>query len=629
MVKPVELRCEYLSQSAPPLGIDVTHPRLSWQMRDDRRGARQTAYQIIVASTADGIEANRGDLWDTGKVESDSSVHVPYGGPDLKSGQRCWWRVKIWDQAGKESEWSDPAWWEMGLLNRADWKGKWIGSQIVGGPHSGAPSPHLRKTFKLKSEPVSARLYVTALGLYEFYVNGERVGNDCFTPGRTDYFKRVLYQTYDVKSLLRMGENAMGSILGDGWYVGYNFTAPRQMYGDRPRLLAQLVVTYSDGSTQAIVTDNTWKTSAGPILESDFLMGEVYDARLEMPGWSTADFNDSDWTGCKIFDDPKIEISAANCQPVRAIEEISPVRAPWKLYHFWFFDLGQNMVGRVRLKVRGKAGQTIRLRYAEMLNADNGLYTESLRSAKSTDYYTLKGDGEEIYEPHFTFHGFRYVEISGLPTDEPPSLDTITGVVLHQDLENTGTFECSNPLVNQLQHNIVWSQKGNTLEMPTDCPQRDERLGWTGDAVAFCPTASFNMNIGPFYTKWLRDMRDDQREDGAIPCVVPHCPPIQEDGGPAWADAAVMCPWTIYLCYGDKEILRSNYAMMQHFMEFLKINSKNLIRADENWDWQGYGDWLANRAETPKDLLGTAFFAHCADLMSKIAGILGESDDAA
>lgn len=620
-----ELRCEYLVN---PLGLDVRVPRLSWQMEDSHRGAKQSAYRILIAGSADALNENRGDLWDSGKVDSDQSAHVPYGGPELQSKQQCYWKVRIWNERGEESQWSQPAWWEMGLLKRSEWKGKWIGSQIVGGPRTLAPAPYLRKEFQLNDRPVSARLYVTALGLYEFHINGQRVDKDIFTPGRTEYAKCVQYQVYDVTPLLRSGENAVGAILGDGWYAGHNFTAPRQMYGDRPKLLAQIEIIFADGSRQIIATDGSWKTGAGPILANDLLMGETYDARLEMPRWNAVGFDDREWSPCKTFSDPGIEIVANRCPPVRETGTCHPVRPPWNLYHFWFFDLGQNMVGRVRLKVRGKAGQTVTLRYAEMLNPDGGLYTEALRSAKATDIYTLKGDGEEIYESRFTFHGFRYVEASGLPTDSPPALDTITGVVLHSDIEPIGSFSCSDSQIDRLQHNIVWSQKGNFLEIPTDCPQRDERLGWTGDAQVFVRTAAFNMNVGSFFSKWLRDMRNAQRVDGAIPCVVPHCPGIQEDGGPAWADAAIICPWTIYQCYGDREILRENYSMMVRFMEFLEKNSRNLIRADEHWDWQGYGDWLSTNAETPKDLIGTAFFAHDADLMARIADVLGNKTDA-
>lgn len=625
MQAPFHLRCEYLDN---PLGIDSPQPRLSWWNLDRRRGAKQSAYQIIAAGSSAKLKQNSAEFWDTGKVTSDQSIHVVYSGLPLQSRSRVFWKVRTWDEQGVASPWSKSAQWEMGLLDQKLWKGKWVGSPIVGGPHTPAPSPFLRKEFEIKRTPLAARLYVTALGLYEFNINGQRVGRDEFTPGRTEYARHLQYQTYDVTPLLRIGQNALGAILGDGWYVGHLFTAPRQTYGDRPRLLAQLIIDYPDGATQMIATDGSWKTASGPILAGDFLMGETYDARLELPGWSNPGFNESTWVACKVFEDPGAQLVANRCPPVRAIQEILPVRAPWKLFHFWFFDLGQNMVGRLRLKLRGKAGQTIVLRFAEMLNEDGGLYTESLRGAKSTDYYTLKGDREEIWEPRFTFHGFRYVQVSGLPTDVTPALDTVTGIVLHQDIEPIGTFKCSSPLINQLQHNIVWGQKGNFLEIPTDCPQRDERLGWTGDAQVFIRTAAFNMNVAGFFTRWLRDMEDSQRADGAIPSVVPDCPPIPADGGPAWADAAVICPWTIYLCYGDTSILRNSYPMMTRFMDFLQKNSKKLIRADEHWAWRGYGDWLANKAETPRDLIGTAFFAHCADLMSRIATVLKKSDDA-
>lgn len=616
---PTHLRCESLEN---PIGLDVTVPRLSWRLNDDRRGAKQTAYQLLIARA----DAPSTALWDSGKVASDQTTQVEYAGPALTSRDRLVWRVKYWDQDGVESPFSPDATIEMGLLTRDDWKGTWIGSHEMGGPRTIPPCPYLRKTFDLSSKPVRARLYITALGLFEAELNGTPVGEDVFAPGRTEYGKRVPYHVYDVTDQLAAGANAIGVILGDGWYSGHVHSDPRMFYGDRPRLLAQLEVTFADGSTQTFASDASWKeTTAGPIRSSDLLQGEDYDARMEIAGWSASGFDDSSWRAVKTFDFPDIALVGRRMPPVRRIEELKPSVAPWPTPNKrrWTFDFGQNLVGRVRIKLRNtKPGQIITIRHAEMLDKNGRLYTEALRSARATDYYTCKGAAEETYEPRFTFHGFRYIEVNGLKFGAPPDSDVVSAIVLHSDLDVTGTFECSSQMINQLQSNIVWSQKGNFLEIPTDCPQRDERLGWTGDAQVFIRTAAWNMDVSAFFTKWLTDMADAQFETGGIPSTVPFCVSIPSEGGPAWSDAAVICPWTIYQCYGDERILESAYPMMRKFVEFLKATSNGLIRADETKKWRGYGDWLSQNADTPKDLIGTAYFAHVCHLMSNIARVL-------
>jgi alpha-L-rhamnosidase len=621
----IRLRCEYLTD---PLGIDAEKPRLFWQLSDSRRGARQSAYQVLVAINLDGLAGDRGDVWDSGKIDSDQSAHVVYQGTPLKSGQRCFWKVRTWDAKGQVSDWSQTAFWEMGLLKKQDWHAKWIGSPVVGGPYSIPPAPYLRKDFAVQKPIARARLYATALGLYLFEINGQRVGVNELAPGRTEYRKRVPYHTYDVTALLKDGPNACGAILGDGWYCGHVHSDPRQTYGDRPRLLAQIEITFTDGSKQLITSDQTWRAGEGPIRSSDLLMGEDYDARMNIPGWSSVGFDDSAWRPAIVFEDPDIEVVANRAGPIRCVAEIKPI-APPKVSankRRWLFDLGQNIVGRVRMKVRGPAGKVIDLRHCEMLDKDGKPYTLSLRTARSIDHYTTNGSGEEIYEPYFTFHGFRYVEVRDYPGT--PTIDDLTGIVLQSEMESTGTFECSDPMINKLQSNILWSQRGNFLDIPTDCPQRDERLGWTGDAQVFIRTAAFNMDVANFFAKWLTDMADSQGEDGRIPSVVPSVDSIYGEGGPAWADAAVICPWTIYLCYGDTRILEQCYPMMQRFMKFLQERCVNFIRADQHWKWKGYGDWLSMNAETPADFIGTAFYAHCSELMSRIATLLNRPQDA-
>ncbi|MCA0453724.1 MAG: glycoside hydrolase family 78 protein [Chloroflexi bacterium] len=623
------LVCEYRQN---PLGIDVTNPRLGWQMQSSNQGARQTAYQVVAASTSENLHGGQADLWDSGRIESDQSLHVVYGGKALQSRQRVYWQVTVWDETGAAVQ-SETAWFEIGLLDNGEWAGQWIGAELRGGPRSLIPAPLLRKAITLSSAPQSARLYVTALGLYECSINGQAVSDDVFNPGWTDYSKRVQYKVYDVTKLLKLGDNVLGAALGDGWAVGHISWNHRQQYVDRPRLLAQLEVTLDDGSKLSVVTDESWRYQFGPILSNDLLMGEEYDARLEMPGWDTPSFDDRGWRSVETFEAPPIEIVATNGPTVKRIEELKPVADPVDKGNFTasrvIFDLGQNMVGWVRFKGSAPANTTITLRYAEVLNDDGTMYTTNLRSARAVDYYTFKDANEVEWEPTFTFHGFRYVEIQDYPGKV--TRDTITGIVLHSEMAQTGDFQCSDPTINQLQKNIVWGQRGNFVDIPTDCPQRDERLGWTGDIQVFVRTAAYNMDVAGFMTKWAQDVTDSQSAEGIVPPVVPKMrTSFVEDGGPAWSDAAVICPWTIYLCYGDKRILETSYSTMTKFVDFLLASSPGYIRcAPEYEGWPGFGDWLSINAATPRDLIGTAFLAYDAALMTKIAAVLGKTADEA
>ena len=517
----------------------------------------------------------------------------------------------------------------------------WIASQMVGGARVSCPAPYFRKSFSLDQPLRSATLAITALGLYEAEINGRRVGDQMFAPGWTDYRKRVPYQVYDIADLLRPGENVLGAILGDGWYCGHVGWRARQRYGERPGLLAQLHVTLADGAAFTVATDATWKTRTGPILESDLLMGEAYDARLELGAWSEPGFEDTSWQPIIVLSDPGISLDAAVGPPVRRIGELAPADARGVPGQYrgstHMFDLGQNFSGRVRLTVRASRGTTLILRHAEMLAPNGTIYTENLRTARATDAYTCRGDGPETWEPRFTFHGFRYVEIDGL--DAAHTVE-VRGIVLHSDTPPTGNFECSNVLLNQLQRNIVWGQKSNFLEAPTDCPQRDERLGWTGDAQVFVRTAAFNMDVRAFFHKWLRDMRDAQGAEGGVPPIIPDIGVMAAlglpEGGPAWSDAAVICPWTIHLCYDDRQILADHYGSMRRYMDFLREHRcKGFIRSHPEVDpWGGFGDWLAldgsgtPEGRTPKALIGTAFYAYLAHLMARIAGVLGHEADA-
>ncbi len=628
MHAPTNLKCEY---RVDPLGLDCPKPRFFWQSADPRPNARQTKYRIVV----DG-------LWDSGEVTSDESIQIEYAGAPLKSRTRATWRVMTWDQNGVPSPWSADATFELALLDRAEWKGSWIASPIVGGPYTSPPTPLLRKAFTLSMPIASARLYITALGLYDAELNGQRVGDARLAPGRTEYAVRVPYHTYDVTSHLTQGDNAIGVTLGDGWFCGHLHSDPRQTYGDRPRLLAQLEVTFSDGTRQTIASDDTWRAGEGAIRSSDMLMGEDVDARMDQPDYAKPGFDDSGWRPIIVMNDTVsdtgtsdtgTQLVSAVAPMTRVTQTLRPVGPPTvsanKRRHL--FDMGQNMVGHVRLRIRNAPpGQTIDLRYVEMLDANGKPYTTALRSARATDHYTTRGGAEEFFEPKFTFHGFRYIEVRDYP-GRNPTVDDLVGVVLHSDCAPTGTFECSEPVINQLQSNITWSQRGNFIDIPTDCPQRDERLGWTGDAQVFIRTAAFNMDVANFFAKWLQDMADTQtlHGDGRIHSVVPGVKSIHHEGGPAWADAAIICPWTLYQCYGDTRVLRDRYHMMTWFLDWLERDTgPTRIRCDESRKWKGYGDWLNQDAFTPQDLIGTAFFAHSSDLMSRIAGVLGNDADA-
>jgi len=520
---------------------------------------------------------------------------------------------------------------------------EWIASPCAGGPRTSAPAAYFRKAFQIDRPVKSAVLTATALGLYECEFNGQRVGDEVFAPGWTDYRRRVQSDTYDVSALLRRGENVLGAILGDGWYCGFVGWGNRQVYGDRPRLLARLHVVFEDDASVVVVTDGSWKTSPGPILENDLLMGETYDARLELGKWSEPGYDDSFWIAARRSDPDSVpEIHPRISPPVRRIGEITPVSrndidSSNSATCRHVYDMGQNFAGRVRIKARAAAGTMIRIVFAEMLNPDGTFYTENLRGARATDFYICRGGGDETWEPRFTFHGFRYVELSGFGLEDAAEP---TGIVLHSDLRPIGTFRCSNPLLNQLQHNIEWGQKSNFLEVPTDCPQRDERLGWTGDAQVFIRTACFNMDVRDFFHKWMRDIRDAQTSDGGIPAVIPNHHflngPADEDGGPAWSDAVIICPWTIYLCYADRQILEENYEAMRRFMEFIATHRcLRKIRSHPRVDpWGGFGDWLALdggaalEGLTTRDLIGTAFYAYDAGIMARVAAILGRQAEA-
>lgn len=783
---PVNLRCEYRTN---PLGIDQTAPRLSWQSDSTERNWKQSAYEILVASSSQNLAAGNADIWDSGKTNSDDSVNIPYRGPTLHSRRRYYWDVRVWDAAGNVSESAEAAWWEMGLLAPSDWKAKWItwndpeaqedrdamrwiwikgqdplavapnssatfqlnldlkdkpldgalllsvqGSfaakvnghnvgtktnwrtfdlrditdQLVAGknlieirvvapgepdsPHSkttkaalaalvkirqsngsilrvptdghwkaiagndpqpqpvsvigdlsdsriGDPGPtpdhaaYLRKEINISRGIQSARLYVTALGGYRVYLNGNRVGHDILTPGFTDYRKRVQYQTYDITNMLLKGDNAFSALLGDGWYgspltwIGMHFFPPPV------RFLAQLEVEFNDGTHQLFVSDDSWKAAPSPIVKSTIYDGEMYDARLEQAGWQKPGFDDAHWSHATVTPAPGVPLSAQMDAPPEIVDTLKPMHVDRRADGSYVFDMGQNMVGLARLNVKGPAGSRVRLRFAEILNPDGSIYTANLRNAEATDTYVLRGGGEETFVPHFTFHGFRYIEMTGYPGI--PTLDSIEGDVVSSVRGNPVLqLSTSSDLVNKMWTIGIWGQRGNFLSVPTDCPQRDERLGWMGDAGVFWRTGTYNFDVAAFSQKFMQDI-DDAQIDGAFSNVSPNTLPrgdgsmfepsvytLDMVGAPGWGDAGIIVPWTTWIQYGDTAIIERHWDAMKRWMDFIQTRNPDFLR--KYGAGPNFADWLAPDPNTNKDLLATAYWALIANMMSQMAHAIGD-----
>ena len=619
-------------QRLEPLGLDSRRPRLSWKLESARRGAAQTAYRI----TATEHPTDR-LIWDSGRRESADTVGVPWDGPVLRSATRYHWRVEVWDETGAPAGVAQ-TWFETGLLHRDDWAAVWVGRDPLALPYADPPAENvetesslvapplcLRREFHLARRPVRARLYATARGVYEPRLNGERVGDLELAPGWTEYRHRLQYQTYDVTEHVHEGDNVLAAIVADGWwcgFVGFDAHRPARHYGDQPAFLAQLVLDFADGSHQVIATDRSWTEQPGAIRAADLLMGEHVDARLHVPGWDTPGLAEG-FAPVAVLDSSLGPLVAEPDEPIRVTRDVPAVDVRPMGPGRFIVDFGQNLVGRVRLNLRdAPGGRRILVRHAEILD-DGELYVANLRRATATDVYVTAGERVEVFEPRFTFHGFRYVEVDG-HTGELSTSD-ITARVLHNDTPYTGRFECSDPVVNQLQANITWGQRGNFVAVPTDCPQRDERLGWLADAQIFAPTASRNADVSAFFARWLRDVVDGQDNDGAFRDVAPVVS-VGREAAPAWGDAGVIIPWHLWRVYGDRRVLADCFDAMLGWVRHIHRHNPELRWRHRTGN--SYGDWLQVDATTPRDVLATAYFARSTQLVARAAEVLGRDGEA-
>ena len=636
-VRVTGLRVEYLKD---PWGVDVTQPRFFWSMETDLRGMRQAAWQVEVASSEEKLLAGKPDMWNSGQVISDTSIQVVYAGRPLESDHTYFWHVRIWDSNGR-SHLSRPARWRTGLFHPSDWHARWIGLDTLSAGddtaalHRRLAARYLRKSFRLQGKIREATAYVTGLGSFEFYLNGKKVGNQVLAPALSDYDKRCYYLTFDVTPYLQEGENAAGMVLGNGRFFAPRTTVPVRTrdYG-LPRAICQIIIRYEDGRRQLVVSDTSWKvTDQGPVRSNNEYDGEEYDARRELGGWTRPGYDDRRWPPASPMESPGGLLQAQPIPPLIVTDTLQPV-AMWQVRPgIFLFDMGQNMVGWARLKVRGRRGDTVRLRFAERLRPDGGLFTANLRTALATDLYILRGEGEEVWQPRFTYHGFRYVEVTGYPG--VPDLTTVTGLVVHDRLERTGTFNCSDTLVNAIYRNAVWGIRGNYRSIPTDCPQRDERQGWLGDRTAGSTGESYLFNIAALYNKWLTDMEDAQRPDGSIPDVAPSYWLFYNDNT-TWAGTFLFIAEMLYTQYGDLRAIESHYPAMQRWIRHMSRYVHHGIMTRDT-----YGDWCTPPRDmslihthdvsrmTPGDYIATAYWYRELMMMSRFAALLGHKEEEA
>jgi len=630
-IQAFDLKCEYLRN---PVAVATAKPRFSWKVN----GAQQTAYEIVVT---DG----EAQIWDSGKVDRNQQFFVPFGGKAMTSGRRAQWKVRLWGADGQPGPWSPSASFGIGLLSEGDWHAKWISDGLVPEGAKTLPPLLVRKDFDVRGQIKRATLYTTALGAYETRLNGMRVGDTILTPEWTDFSKRVLALAFDVTKLVKPGANAIGATVGDGWYSGrlgmlQGLTGglPRYFYGKRPKYLATLRLEFNDGTTTEIGTDESWKTtSQGPILSSDLYDGESQDLRKAIPGWDKAGFSAAGWQPVKIEASPGIEIKAQPSETIRVVKELKPLRLTEPKPGVYVYDLGQNMVGWPRIKVKGAAGANIQIRHAEVLNEDGTIYVDNLRGAPCIDHYTLAGKGVETLEPNFTYHGFRYVEVTG--PIEPMKVGDVLGRAFCTSAKETSTFKSSNPMLNKLFENIKWTQRANLMGIPTDCPQRDERLGWMGDLTAFAQTSIFNMEMNGFFAKWFPDIRDAQDGDGRFSDISPsYMKGPRFKGVAAWGDAGVVVPWRAWRNYGDRDLVASHFDAVKKWVDHIDgVNPDHIWAKDRGND---YGDWLNGNTlvkegwpktggEVPKEIFATAFFYQSTSMAAQMAHLLGLSADEA
>ena len=587
---PTALRCEYIEN---PMGVDVQKPRFFWVLGYTERGQVQSAYQVIVSTDP---KAAVGDAWDSGRVASAKSTQVVFAGKPLESGKTYFWKVRTWDRDGREGPWSDTARFDTGLFNKSDWKGAWIGKKN-----------QLRKEFSLKVRVKRARAYIAGLGYYELRLNGRKAGNHVLDPAWTTYEKRVLYVTYDVTSFVREGANAVAVTLGNGWYKSR-------------ALLLQLNFEFEDGTTANVVSDTSWKAADGPIFEDSVYNGESYDARRETPGWDRPGFDDKEWPAAEAVKAPAGVLSAQLMPAIQVVDTIVPLGMTNPKPCVYVFDMGQNFSGWARLRVQGPRGTDIRLRFAELLYDDGMLNVENLRSARAEDHYILKGAGEETWEPRFTYHGYRYVEVTGFPGT--PKLDTVRGRVVHSAVEPIGSFAASKDILNGLQRLITWGQKTNLHGIPTDCDQRDERMGWMGDAQGTAEEAIMNFDMAAFYTNFVRDISDVQDEKGRITDTVPHIWGSRP-ADPAWGTAYPLICWYMYQYYGDTRILEEHYDGLRKYVEFLKSTAVGgLVK------WSHYGDWVAVE-KCLGAIVSSFYYYYDVKVLADAARVIGKTQDAA
>ncbi|SMY06303.1 alpha-L-rhamnosidase [Flavimaricola marinus] len=643
---PVDLRCEYLEE---PHGLETAHPRFSWALAGDGTALRQTAYAICAGRDESAVAQGRGDLWQSGWIESDDQLWQPWRGEALTSDMQVFWSVRLRDDRGQVSGWAPPRRILTGLMQPGDWSAQWIARYFVlpagreapadnsyDNPWQARPADYLRREVVLGADVLRATANVSALGLYELHINGRRIGDEVMQPGWTDYHQRALYECHDVTGALRRGANAIGAVLGEGWYsgrVGHNQRRAGNHYGGRPAFLCQIHVELADGSSVRIVTDEQWRTAQGPIRYSDFLMGEHYDATLERDGWSEPGHETTLWQPVEVFDpDPAPpRLTASKSPPVRETRRFAG-KCLGRSGSEWIFDFGQNIAGYVELRIEGaQRGDRFTLRHAEVLDPDGALYTANLRHAVATDHYTARGDGAETFKPHFTFHGFRFAGLT-LPDGIAPGAVRLEAIAIQSDLPDTGRIETGNALVNQLASNIEWSQRGNFLSVPTDCPQRDERYGWSADAQVFWRTAGFVMDTSGFYAKWLDDILDAQLDDGAFTDVAPSKPlnPYRltgQPGAPGWGDGPVIMCWQHWLRYGDRALLEQAWPALRRWSAYIAEGNPDHLRV--NRVHNNYGDWLSVGPASDRTMVATAYWAYVEDLMAKIAEVLGQETHAA